>query len=415
MKNLPDDELFNAVENRLRNYSELPDDDVWDRISGATPPAIEPKWITWPRYVAGTAVTLSLAVLFSLFYENNVRDGVATNDLPDNNVVTEKRVESIVRPGASESALKNLPETAKKESRINKKPVRDSYRRTETVEMNSSHPINAIPGRRRSDEKISALEVQNELDGGIKDNKSEVDSVSIMTKHLNEDSAAVVGHVLPPQKKRKKSKLMFYSMISPSLSFQHVTPDSQDGVVIGNINSPGVISLERFGFTIETGVQGQMGKRFQYIFGLSYYQQSQRLEYEGHSNGTTIESGEDLNFVIKPESITRSFDYSMRNIGVQAGILYTLKQRGLMHKPGLVFQYQKGMMQAHEDAVYDNSSSDYINFQLLYRVEFTLRSGVGLFIQPAYTHSIAANESLNAPFKLKQSRASLGVGIVYRF
>ncbi|HEY5917514.1 MAG TPA: hypothetical protein VIU13_08945, partial [Chryseolinea sp.] len=174
MKNLPDDELFNAVENRLRNYSELPDDDVWDRISGATPPAIEPKWITWPRYVAGhTAVTLSLVVLFSLFYESNVRDGVATNDLPDNNVVTEKRVESIVRPGASESALKNRPEIAKKESRINKKPARHfSYRRTDPVEMNSSHPINAIPGRRRSDEKISALEVQNELDGGIQDNKS---------------------------------------------------------------------------------------------------------------------------------------------------------------------------------------------------------------------------------------------------
>jgi hypothetical protein len=410
MKNLPDDELFNAVENRLRNYSELPDDDVWERISGATPPAIEPKWIIW---INSIALTLSLVVLFSLFYRNNGQDGFAINDLPDNNVGSEKRVESIVHPEASESALKNLPDTDKKDSRINEKPgTHISHRRTDLVEINSSHPINTSSDRRNSNVKIFALEVQNKIDGRM--DKSE-DSVSVVTKQLKEDSAAVVGHVLPPQKKRKKAKLMFYSMISPSLSFQHVTPDSQDGVVIGKINSPGVISLERFGFTIETGIQGQMGKRFQYIFGLSYYQQSQRLEYEGHSNGITVESGEDLSFVIRPESITSSFDYSMRNVGVQAGILYTLKQRGLMHKPGLVFQYQKGMMQAHEGAVYDNSSSDYFNFQLVYRVEYALRSGVGLFIQPAYTHSIAANESLNAPFKLKQSRASLGVGIVYRF
>jgi hypothetical protein len=336
MKNLPDDELFNAVENRLRNYSELPDDDVWERISGATPPAIEPKWIIW---INSIALTLSLVVLFSLFYRNNGQDGFAINDLPDNNVGSEKRVESIVHPEASESALKNLPDTDKKDSRINEKPgTHISHRRTDLVEINSSHPINTITDRRNSNVKIFALEVQNKIDGRM--DKSEDDSVSVVTKQLKEDSAAVVGHVLPPQKKRKKAKLMFYSMISPSLSFQHVTPDSQDGVVIGKINSPGVISLERFGFTIETGIQGQMGKRFQYIFGLSYYQQSQRLEYEGHSNGITVESGEDLSFVIRPESITSSFDYSMRNVGVQAGILYTLKQRGLMHKPGLVFQYQ---------------------------------------------------------------------------
>ena len=417
MKNLPDDELFNSVENRLRNYSELPDDNVWERISGATPPASEPKWIIWPRSVSGrTAVTLSLVVLFSLFYRHNVKDGLFTNDLPNNYDVAEKSVESIVPSGASEVALKNLPGTSKKDSAINEKQVKHfSNTRTYPAGMNSSHPINASAEWGNSDVKISSLEVQNESDERTKDNESNENSVSVVTKPLKEDSASIVGHILPAQKKRKKSKLMFYSMISPSLSFQHVTPDSQDGVVIDKINSPGVISLERFGFTIETGVQGQLGKRFQYLLGLSYYQQSQSLEYEGHSNGTTIESGEDLNFVIKPETITGSFEYSMRNIGVQAGILYTLKQRGLMHKPGLVFQYQKGMLQANEDVAYDNSSSDYINFQLLYRVEYTLRSGAGLFIQPAYTHSIVANESLSAPFKLKQSRASLGVGIVYRF
>ncbi len=80
-----------------------------------------------------------------------------------------------------------------------------------------------------------------------------------------------------------------------------------------------------------------------------------------------------------------------------------------------MLQYQKGLIKANEGDVYDNSSSDYLNYQFLYRVEYALPSGIGLFIQPAYTHSIIANESLDAPFKLKQSRASLGIGVVYRF
>jgi hypothetical protein len=232
---------------------------------------------------------------------------------------------------------------------------------------------------------------------------------------LNRDSAESAGQVLPPIKKRKKSKLTFYSMISPSLSFHHVTPESEDGVVVDKFNSPGVISHERFGFSIETGLQGHISERFQYIVGLSFYQQSQQLSYEEKSEGTIIESGDDLNYDIKPVTLTRNFDYTMCNVGVQAGILYTLKLQGLMHKAGVVFQYQKGLIQANEDDVYNNSSSDYLNYQLLYRVEYAFSSGVGLFVQPAYTHSIIANESLDAPFKLKQSRASLGVGIVYRF
>jgi hypothetical protein len=105
----------------------------------------------------------------------------------------------------------------------------------------------------------------------------------------------------------------------------------------------------------------------------------------------------------------------MRNIGVQTGILYTLKQTGLMHKAGIVLQYQRGLMQAGEGDAYDNSSSYYVNYQLLYRVEYSFRPGFSLFVQPSYTHSIVANESLNAPFKLKLSRAGVGLGVVYRF
>jgi hypothetical protein len=83
-----------------------------------------------------------------------------------------------------------------------------------------------------------------------------------------------------------------------------------------------------------------------------------------------------------------------------------------MHKAGVVLQYQMGLMQSSDGAVYDNSSSHYFNYQLLYRVEYQFKSGIGLFVQPSYMHSIISNESLDAPFKLKQSRAGVGLGIL---
>jgi hypothetical protein len=127
-----------------------------------------------------------------------------------------------------------------------------------------------------------------------------IDSSLVDVKEIRKDSASSEGIVLPPNKRRKKSKLAFYSMVSPSLSFQHFTPESEDGVVVDKINSPGVISRERLGFAIETGIQGHISERFQYVVGLSYYHQSQQLEYEETTEGTIVESGDDLNYEIRP-------------------------------------------------------------------------------------------------------------------
>ncbi len=39
MKNLPEKDFWSEVKTRLNNYSEMPDDDGWDRIAGALPKA----------------------------------------------------------------------------------------------------------------------------------------------------------------------------------------------------------------------------------------------------------------------------------------------------------------------------------------------------------------------------------------
>ena len=414
MKNLPEEELFNSVENRLRNYSELPDDEGWERISSAITSNNEPKWIIWTNR---TAATLSLVILFFLLNGEIVSYNYASEKSQSNIADKKKKADLALSTPSSKTEL-TRPEPIRKDNRATSSTRTLDHSEDKDFgqrEAANSNLSQSTIGKKQEEERlIEVSPTSDEAENAITET-FKTDSVLIAVKESKKDSAASVGYVLPPTKKRKKSKMTWYSMISPSLSFQHVTPESEDGVVVDKLNSPGVISHERFGFSIETGLQGQISERFQYVVGLSFYRQSQQISYEEKSDGAVIESGDDLNYDIKPATTTRTFDYSMGNVGVQAGVLYTLKQRGLMHKAGVMLQYQKGLIQGNEDDAYDNSSSDYLNYQFVYRVEYAFRSGVGLFVQPAYTHSIIANESLDAPFKLKQSRASLGIGIVYRF
>lgn len=416
MKNLPEEELFNSVENRLRNYSELPDDEGWERISSAITSNNEPKWIIWTNR---TAATLSLVILFFLLNGEIVSYNYASEKSQSNVADKKKKADLALSTPSSKTEL-TRPEPIRKDNRGKATSSTRTLDHSEDKDFGQREAANSnlsqsTIGKKQEEERlIEVSPTRDEAENAITET-FKTDSVLIAVKESKKDSAASVGYVLPPTKKRKKSKMTWYSMISPSLSFQHVTPESEDGVVVDKLNSPGVISHERFGFSIETGLQGQISERFQYVVGLSFYRQSQQISYEEKSDGAVIESGDDLNYDIKPATTTRTFDYSMGNVGVQAGVLYTLKQRGLMHKAGVMLQYQKGLIQGKEDDAYDNSSSDYLNYQFVYRVEYAFRSGVGLFVQPAYTHSIIANESLDAPFKLKQSRASLGIGIVYRF
>src|SRR5262245_38788384 len=111
MKNLPEDELFNFVENRLRNYSELPDDEGWDRISGAIKSNSEPKWIVWTNR---TAATLSLVILFILLNGEHLSYNDASREILSNIADTKKKVDLAPSTITSKTEL-TRPERAGKD------------------------------------------------------------------------------------------------------------------------------------------------------------------------------------------------------------------------------------------------------------------------------------------------------------
>ena len=116
-----------------------------------------------------------------------------------------------------------------------------------------------------------------------------------------------------------------------------------------------------------------------------------------------------------PKIATRSFSYNMRNIGVSAGLFYTIKHGGLQHKYGAGLLLQKGLLNSGEEQSYNNASTSYFNYQLSYRLEMAIKPQLNVFLQPTFIHSIYSNEGLKEPFELKPYRAGIGLGVIYRF
>ena len=241
----------------------------------------------------------------------------------------------------------------------------------------------------------------------------------VFTNLSNADSAVTDGQRALPynRPKKKREGVSFYALFSPTLSFQTATPSARDGVIIQKFNKPSMLSADRLGLGLEAGVQGRLAKKFEYFAGLSVYHQSQTLRYTYQSSGSFViqNGGDDLSYTVEPNTTERSVSYSMLNIGAQAGVLYTLKESRLSHKIGLGLQYQKGLSRASSGEPYDNASSSYLNYQVLYRAEMALNGHLTFIVQPSVTRTWLVNETLQVPFTLKQYRPGVSIGLSYKF
>ncbi len=149
------------------------------------------------------------------------------------------------------------------------------------------------------------------------------------------------------EQKRKAWHPMLYFSLTPSLAFQKVTPMRNDDIHISGLQEQSLISGNRAGISLETGGQITLLKGFDLYGGLAYYQQSQSVTYNYTlPSSTNINSQESMDYVISPEGGTHTFRYAMRNAGVSAGFLYTVKDAKLMHKIGAGLQYQRGFMKS---------------------------------------------------------------------
>jgi len=379
MKDLQEDNLFGSVRQRLARYEETPSEELWAKIAVSQKRRRSSVWI----YSGVGVIALTLGLLFLIDDENVVIEKES---------VVEKPV-TVVKPGKEIREIKGIKEFI--ETPGSKFPVvRPLIARTvRPVDVN---PIVAS----EKDEVASESPIANR--------ESEItrDSVLVTSPVISKkDSASKGAEVIPPYKKAN-SRFQLYLSVTPSLSFQKIIPGSNDDIIIQGLANRSPFSVKRFGFAIDAGLQYDLNKIFGFYGGLSFYHQQQQLTYNYYDKSAQVTRvGDGWTFDIDRPQHSKTFDYTMTNLGAQGGVMVTLKGEKLKHKFGAGLNYTHSL----------NSPASYLAYQLFYRNEIKVNEKLSWFVEPMFTYSFIANEKLNEPFRLKPYRAGITGGVVYRF
>jgi hypothetical protein len=225
-----------------------------------------------------------------------------------------------------------------------------------------------------------------------------------------------VSKTVKPDKSSKSPRLVsFYSSFTPSLNYFTIKPSGSDALVVSKLMHIPIASSARTSYQVDLGFQWLINNRITAYGGLSYHMQNIHLNYQYYERQNyMVRPGTDPNeYNISPVYQTGSIIYAMRNIGMQAGVLYRLQGEKLSHHAGIGLSYQHGVMAAPAGDSYNNYKSHYAYVQVLYRIEYKINPAMSAFVQPNFTQAILSKEELTAPFAITPYRVGLGFGAVF--
>jgi len=363
---------------RLGRYEEVPSDNLWEKIA-TQKKSKERAWPVWVQTISMVGMGVILLLNFEL-----------------QKTVVEKPV----------SVEKEQMQLSRKDAQSETRKVTQSEITTDTQTITRNPQLET---------RNSKLETPTP---SISDLKSEItaDSISppVITKKDSSDVNEIKDVEIVPPYKKPKSKFQLYFSLTPSLSFQKMIPSPNEQIIIEGFQHRSTMSMKRFGFGIDAGFQKDINKIFGFYGGLSFYRQHQELTYRYFDREADVTRvGDEWTFEINRPQHTRTFNYSMTNVGARTGLLITLKGEKLKHKFGAGIAYSYGLMTSQGS--YTNRASNYLAYQVFYRNEVKVNDRWSWFVEPVFTYSFMSKEKLTEPFQLKPYRAGVSVGTLYRF
>jgi hypothetical protein len=447
MKNLPEHRMWDKIKSRLRNYEEEPDDD-WNAIVAGVNAQSQSSadfatrslrvilvlllvWLAVPENpggeqpgygISGRAAHASAQI--SKLTIDNAPDNLSVKDETEENEhhggvrasdqSALARVDEINAPakffkrlparrdGLDYIALKGESADADVQNQSDKNRGEESILKTVSSEK-LEHLSVALAKEQGSSDLPATYEMRNPVPA--------VDSISITPEVVVKEVAKTEEK---KQVKRKRKPLLIYGSITPSLAYYSITPDKKDDLQLKELKSPGIFASDRLGFSIDFGLHRQLTRNIEGYAGVSYYQQQQGITYSYFSSEVSgISSKDGLNYEVTPGTETTRTRYTMKNIGLSAGVFYTLKRATLNHQVGAGLQYHYGLSRVAGETAIRNDAMSYLNYQIMYRLRWNVTSRLDLYLQPSYTSSFAAQRNDLQPFSVKPSRAGIGFGFIY--
>ena len=340
MKKFRDDDLFDELANRLDQYSENPDDTLWDGIAVAIKQESSLSWYSRMGYAATIAVTLGLASWLLLRDKVGAPKEIATFSQTKNASVSARSGQTARQQQVVHSTYKNSGVTATTPG-SDAGNTKGGNGSAITPPDKEAKGIIANVEPRETNDLASTVTTSPDLAVVGAVDKPDSFAVAQIPARLVIDSAKAENPVPVIINPGKKAGISVYVLVNPSLSYQRVIPNPNDNILVDKFSSAPMVSAKRFGFSFEAGIQGTLSRRLQYYGGLSYYQQNQTLEYHEDPAESIATASTSI-----PDGATKQFEYDMKNLGVQAGVLYTLGDGKLTSQVGAGLSYQHGFLKA---------------------------------------------------------------------
>jgi hypothetical protein len=245
---------------------------------------------------------------------------------------------------------------------------------------------------------------------------------------LASDSTTIVSSskqtLLSQQGKAEQKKTTirkFYPKVfvqfNPMMGYNKIIPIKNDEISIERLNSPGILSGNRFAFSTEVGLQLPVARSLEVYASVGYHTQQSNISYD-YISGDKLNvnaTQKPLSFEITPMPETKNYSLTMHHKSFSAGAMYLLKGTRLQHKIGGGVFYMTGNQSIRETDSYNYLKTQYFGYQLHYRLEYMVTPRMGLYIQPQFRHTLSSPRITGLPFATKPYWAGIGFGLTFRF
>lgn len=223
------------------------------------------------------------------------------------------------------------------------------------------------------------------------------------------------------EKQHSNSRLSLYLTAMPTFGYHRIEANQNDNVFIESVARISHFSTKRLGVRAEIGAEYALTKKLRAFGGILYYQRKQTIDYtERVPINSVVDNLIDSVIVIQPEftSKPRTFEYELRNLGIQFGVNYVLKEKKFLHTVGTGVEFHKALNKLPEsqrNLGFHSNPSTYVFANLYYRLQYPADGKLRAVFQPTFNYSLYLNQDMNAPFFVKPYGLGLNLGLTYRF
>jgi hypothetical protein len=429
MKNM--DESFDAkLIKRLRNYSEEPRLELWQQIAGrvgsnrlpANGKRLRSIWLLilgvitvggllyMERTKSGIKAAAGMSASVSSLSTGESADVSSESPISKDHAPEMNKVISGDSPSVSATTNRDDVTQGDNEVLMNQEPDSEPYE-----ELNIIH----------AGDKSDRGQVENVTSGvneeiTNKDNKDmgrdeKVVEMKAVGKIEKKDEGKTVI-----REKKKDNKLSIYFTIMPTFGYQRIKSNSSDNIIIESVKRISTFSTDRLGVRAELGVEDPLTQRIKVFGGLVYYQRKQTINYtEKQVDYTEVSEGPDGQIIVVPKFafVEKSFEYELRNLGVQLGLSFELSRKKLLQTVGTGFELHVALnkLESSQASEFTNNPSAYVFYNLYYRLQYPAEARLKAVFQPTLNYSFYIDHNLNAPFYVKPYGLGLNLGFTYNF